>query len=69
MEIFKGPELGAIRTVEMNGELWLVGRNVALVLGDKTPGMFCPPVSMPGTSGLSKGRKTRPLKSRTVELP
>ena len=33
MEIFKNPEFGAIRAVEIDGEPWLVGKDVALALG------------------------------------
>ena len=32
---FKSPEFGEIRTVEVNGEPWLVGKDVALALGYK----------------------------------
>ena len=35
MEIFKNPEFGSIRAVEIDGEPWLVGKDVALVLGYK----------------------------------
>ena len=35
MEIFKNPEFGSIRTVEIDGEPWLVGKDVALALGYK----------------------------------
>lgn len=31
--IFNNPEFGEIRTVEMNGEPWLVGKDIATVLG------------------------------------
>ena len=37
MEIFKNPEFGAIRAVEIDGEPWLVGKDVALVLGYTNP--------------------------------
>ena len=37
MEIFKNPEFGAIRAVEIDGEPWLVGKDVALALGYKNP--------------------------------
>ena len=37
MEIFKNPEFGVIRTVEIDGEPWLVGKDVALALGYKNP--------------------------------
>ena len=33
MEIFKNPEFGTIRAVEIDGEPWLVGKDVALALG------------------------------------
>lgn len=33
LQIFKNPEFGAVRTVEVNGEPWLVGKDVAQVLG------------------------------------
>ena len=33
--IFKSPEFGEIRTIEVNGEPWLVGKDVALALGYK----------------------------------
>lgn len=33
--IFKSPEFGEIRTVEVNGEPWLVGKDVTLALGYK----------------------------------
>ena len=37
MEIFKNPEFGTIRAVEIDGEPWLVGKDVALALGYKYP--------------------------------
>lgn len=33
LQIFKNPEFGAVRTVEINGEPWLVGKDVAEALG------------------------------------
>lgn len=36
VEIFKNPEFGSIRVVEIGGEPWLVGKDVALALGYKT---------------------------------
>ena len=33
LKIFENPEFGKIRTVEVNGEPWLVGKDVALALG------------------------------------
>ena len=35
--IFNNPEFGEIRTVEVNGEPWLVGKDVARALGYKNP--------------------------------
>ena len=35
--IFQSPEFGQIRTVEVNGEPWLVGRDVAQALGYSNP--------------------------------
>ena len=33
MKLFENPEFGAIRTVEVGGEPWFVGRDVAMALG------------------------------------
>lgn len=33
LTIFENPEFGAIRTVELDGEPWLVGKDVAAALG------------------------------------
>ncbi len=35
--IFKNPEFGEIRTVELNGEPWFVGKDVAAALGYSNP--------------------------------
>lgn len=35
LQIFSNPEFGQIRTVEMNGEPWLVGKDVCAAFGDK----------------------------------
>ena len=35
MQLFKNQEFGEIRAVEINGEPWLVGKDVAIVLGYK----------------------------------
>lgn len=37
LTIFESPEFGAIRTVELDGEPWLVGKDVATALGYKNP--------------------------------
>ena len=33
LTVFENPEFGAIRTVELDGEPWLVGKDVAAALG------------------------------------
>ena len=33
LKIFENPEFGSIRTLELNGEPWFVGKDVAEVLG------------------------------------
>lgn len=35
LQIFENPEFGSIRTVEVDGEPWLVGKDVCAVFGDK----------------------------------
>ena len=37
LQIFENPEFGAVRTVEIDGEPWLVGKDVAQVLGYSNP--------------------------------
>lgn len=37
LQIFNNPEFGAIRVIELNGEPWLVGKDVAEALGYKNP--------------------------------
>lgn len=37
IQIFNNPEFGDIRTVELNGEPWFVGKDVALALGYTNP--------------------------------
>lgn len=37
MKIFENPEFGEIRTVELDGEPWLVGKDVAEALGYQNP--------------------------------
>lgn len=37
IKVFSNEEFGSIRTVEINGEFWLVGKDVAQVLGYKNP--------------------------------
>lgn len=37
LQVFENPEFGSIRTVEIDGEPWLVGKDVAVALGYKEP--------------------------------
>lgn len=37
LQIFSNPEFGQVRTVEINGQPWLVGKDVAEALGYKNP--------------------------------
>lgn len=37
LQVFKNPEFGSIRTVEIGGEPWLVGKDVAVALGYQNP--------------------------------
>lgn len=37
LQIFENPEFGAVRTVESDGEAWLVGKDVAQALGYTNP--------------------------------
>lgn len=37
LQVFENPEFGSIRTVEIGGEPWLVGKDVAVALGYNNP--------------------------------
>lgn len=37
LQIFENPEFGSIRTVEIDGDPWLVGKDVAMALGYNNP--------------------------------
>ena len=37
LKVFNNPEFGKVRTVEINGEPWLVGKDVAAALGYQNP--------------------------------
>lgn len=37
LQVFENPEFGSIRTVEIGGEPWLVGKDVAVALGYQNP--------------------------------
>ena len=38
LQIFANPEFGQVRTVELDSQPWLVGKDVAEALGYKNPG-------------------------------
>ena len=46
IQIFKNKEFGEVRAIEINGEPWLVGKDVADILGYNPHG-----VELPGTLG------------------
>lgn len=54
IEIFKNPEFGEIRTVMVNGEPWLVGKDVAQALGYKEPTKAAREKVDPEDRGVSK---------------
>ncbi|WP_455530646.1 BRO-N domain-containing protein [Ruminococcus sp.] len=35
--IFENPEFGSVRTITIDGEPWLVGKDIALILGYSNP--------------------------------
>lgn len=37
MQVFKNPEFGNVRAVELDGDPWLVGKDVAMALGYSNP--------------------------------
>ena len=37
LKIFNNPEFGEIRTIDINGEPWMVGKDVAAALGYERP--------------------------------
>ena len=37
IQIFENPEFGKVRTVEVNGEPWMVGKDIAEALGYSNP--------------------------------
>lgn len=54
IKIFKNPEFGEIRTVMVNGEPWLVGKDVAQALGYKEPTKAAREKVDPEDRGVSK---------------
>ena len=37
IQVFKNAEFGSIRTIEINGDVWFVGKDVANILGYTNP--------------------------------
>lgn len=37
LQLFQNPEFGRVRIVEVNGEAWMVGKDVAEALGHTNP--------------------------------
>ncbi len=54
LQIFTNPEFGEVRTVELNGEPWLVGKDVAAALGYKEPTKAVREKVDPEDKGVSK---------------
>ena len=40
LQIFSNPEFGEIRTVEINGEPWLVGKDVASIMKNNCTNLY-----------------------------
>lgn len=54
LQLFNNPEFGAIRAIEVNGEPWFVGRDVAQALGYKEPTKAAREKVDPEDRGVSK---------------
>ncbi len=54
LQIFNNPEFGEIRTVDVDGEPWLVGKDVAKALGYKEPAKATREKVEPEDRGVSK---------------
>lgn len=54
LQIFENPEFGQVRTVEINGTPWLVGKDVATALGYKEPTKAVRDKVDPEDRGVSK---------------
>lgn len=54
LQIFSNPEFGQVRTVEINGTPWLVGKDVAIALGYKEPTKAVRDKVDPEDRGMSK---------------
>lgn len=48
---FTNPEFGQVRTVEIDGTPWLVGKDVAVALGYKNPSVLSATMLTPRTKG------------------
>lgn len=60
VQIFKNPQFGEIRTTEVNGEPWFVGKDVAQALGYKNTKDAILTHVMEDDKRISKGRILRP---------
>ena len=54
LQIFENPEFGQVRTVEIDGTPWLVGKDVAVALGYKEPTKAVRDKVDPEDRGMSK---------------
>lgn len=54
LQIFSNPEFGQVRTVEIDGQPWLVGKDVAVALGYKEPTKAVRDKVDPEDRGMSK---------------
>lgn len=54
LQLFNNPEFGSIRAIEVNGEPWFVGRDVARALGYKEPTKAAREKVDPEDRGVSK---------------
>ena len=69
LQIFKNPEFGEIRTLVIENEPWIVGKDVAVSLRySNTKDALASHVDDEDKK-LFKGRKMRPLIFQTGELP
>lgn len=66
LQIFENPEFGQVRTVEIDGTPWLVGKDVAVALGYKEPTKAVRDKVDPEDRGMSKMNHSRHLPADSV---
>ena len=66
LQIFENPEFGAVRTVELNGEPWLVGKDVAQALGYERPTDAARKRVDPEDSGVAKMETPSGMQEMTI---